>query len=107
MTDDGLYVSVETAGPEGALVTVRGELDMHTAAQLADRLFEVIRQAPQRVVIDLAATSFMDCRGALPIAQARDRLPAQRCQVILRRPRPLARKVLAVMGLDGPCVIED
>lgn len=88
------------------VLIIRGEVDMASAPELARELDKVLRQAPSRLIIDLTATTFMDCSGVRPIADARRRLREERCEIVLRRPSPLVRRVLEVVGLDGPCVVE-
>jgi anti-anti-sigma factor len=47
-----------------ATVTVRGEIDLSTAEILSDRLDDLARQDPERLVIDLAEVGFMDSSGS-------------------------------------------
>ena len=44
----------------GVNITVHGEIDVHTAPQLRDRLDEVVRQQEARVVVHLDDVTFMD-----------------------------------------------
>ena len=48
---------------QGASVTVRGEVDVHTAPKLRRRLLEVIGQGEERVVVHLDEVSFIDSTG--------------------------------------------
>ncbi len=100
---------VEASTSEGgaAVIAVHGEVDIATAADLAQRLAAAVDSGAQQLVIDLTDVSFIDCAGVRPIASIRGRLPQESCQVVLRRPPPLARKVIELFDLDGPCVIED
>jgi anti-sigma B factor antagonist len=104
---EDLVVHLDTPdGESRPVVVVVGEVDLFSSGLLAERLAEVVQKAPESVVIDLTGTTFMDCGGARPIALARELLAAEECQVYLRHPRPVVRKVLEVMGLDGSCIIE-
>jgi anti-sigma B factor antagonist len=105
--DDFALLFEDRSGDGCPVIVVTGELDLASVERFSQQLAEVVDLGPERVVIDLSATTFLDCRGARPIAEARRRLPAEHCQMVLRRPRPLARRVLEVMGLAGTCVIED
>jgi anti-sigma B factor antagonist len=50
-------------GESGANVTIRGEVDVHTAPLLRDRLNEVLDQGEERVIVHLDAVTFMDSTG--------------------------------------------
>jgi anti-anti-sigma factor len=75
-----------------ATVTVTGELDITTAAGLKTRLLAVADGHPDRVVLDLGGLVFVDVAGARALDEAYHLLEVK-CPVILRRPRPSARKV--------------
>lgn len=92
-----LQVDVHWVGPV-AIATVTGELDFTTAPGLAERLLEVAQRHPQRLVLDLHAVAFLDLSGARAILTIREALGGA-CPVILRNPRPSARKILAATGL--------
>jgi anti-anti-sigma factor len=94
------------AGLGAPVVFVHGELDMATGPELAERLSPIVAGRPETLLIDLTDTTFMDCAGVRVIARARSQLPAGDCRVVLRNPCPIVRKVLALTGLDGSCVIE-
>jgi len=80
-----------------ATVSVSGEVDFATAGILARCPDEVTRRAPRRLVIDLAATSFLDAAGLRVTARARKALPAG-FPVALRAP---ARQVRLAREFGG------
>ena len=47
----------------GASITVHGEVDVHTAPLLRERINEVVRQGEDRVVVLLDGVTFMDSTG--------------------------------------------
>ncbi|TQN42172.1 anti-sigma B factor antagonist [Blastococcus colisei] len=51
-------------------LTVRGELDLATAPQLADAVDAQLAAAPRGFVVDLTQTAFMDSSGARELARA-------------------------------------
>jgi anti-anti-sigma factor len=107
--DDGQRpsrVAVEVdVRPGAATIVIRGELDLVTLPVLAERLALVSRGEPERLVFDLAGTSFMDCGAARLIAGSGSWLRGGRRPVI-RRPSPGARRILGLTGLDAYCDIE-
>jgi anti-anti-sigma factor len=81
-----------------ATVTVSGELDLTTASGLSERLLKVAEDHPERLVLDLGRLVFVDVAGARALDSAFKALEAE-CPVILRGPRPSARKVFRLAGL--------
>jgi anti-anti-sigma factor len=80
-----------------ATVTVGGELDLANAPHLTECLLTVAQTQPERLVLDLGGLVFVDVAGARALDQVHKALKAQ-CPVILRRPRPSARKALHLAG---------
>jgi anti-anti-sigma factor len=95
-----LQVDVRWDG-NAATVTVSGELDFTTAPSLTRHLLDIAKRRPARLILDLHAVAFLDLSGARAIQTAREALGGE-CPVILRNPRPSARKVLAATGLAPP-----
>jgi anti-anti-sigma factor len=98
------FSSVDGIGSSRRIV-VQGEVDMVSASELADCVATAITGAPGDLVFDLTDATFIDSVGMEVIASARRRLPDS-WKVILRRPRPFVRKVLAIAQLDVLCTIE-
>ena len=92
--------------PEATTVLIRGELDLMSLPALAGLLAEVGRDRPERLVFDLARTSFMDCGSARLIAGSGQWLRDSRRPVI-RRPAPGVRRILGLTGLEACCEIEE
>ena len=82
------------------VVEVAGELDLHTAPVLRDRLLDVIDgQGNHFVTVDLGAVAFMDSTAIHVLVQAL-RLARQRGgDVTLTRVPPPAQRVLDICGL--------
>ncbi len=99
--------SVETRGLGTAVpvVVVHGEVDLATSGELGQEVARVLDKGPDQLVFDVADMSFMDCAGLRVIACALRRLPGPG-QVVVREPRPIVRRLLALTSLDERCVIE-
>ena len=80
-----------------ATVMVTGELDITTATSLTRRLLEVGAAHPDKLVLDLSGLVVVDVAGARALDEAHTLLQAE-CPVILRTPRPSARKYLGLAG---------
>jgi anti-anti-sigma factor len=98
-------VAVSGASRDSTLtVTIRGELDASTAQALSESLEQVLREGPRNLVLDLAEVGFMDCAAARAMARACNARPDRPC-LILRRPRPIVRRLLSLTGLDAQCTV--
>ena len=86
-------------------VFVQGEIDIATAPNLRQALAEAIAARPSRLVVDLSATTFLDCSGARAIIDTHHHIIGG-CQIILRAPAPMVRKVIELIGLHQICLIE-
>ena len=101
-----LTVVVETdVLAAAATVRVCGEVDLATVAELRAGLEEAVAGRPGRLVVDLAATTFIDASGMNAIAWARRAVPPA-CEMVLRNPNRLARMVIEVTGMDRICRVE-
>ena len=86
---------------EVATVTATGELDITTAPIWTDRLLAVAAWHPDRLVLDLSGLVFVDVAGARSLDDVHTLLQTV-CPVIVRQPRPAARKVFGLTGLMEP-----
>lgn len=88
------------ARTDGVVVTiiVAGELDTVTATYLTRRLLKIGAGHPERVVLDLSGLVFVDVAGARALDETCKLLETE-CPVVLRQPRPSARKIFRLTGL--------
>lgn len=99
--------SVEVTRSDGeAVVAVRGEIDLVTAPVLWESLVEFVAE-PNRVMLDLSQTEFIDSTGLGVLVRALKRLRHHGGDLVLRAPRPNARKVLSITSLDRVITIVD
>jgi anti-anti-sigma factor len=99
-------VAIEvSAGPHDTTVFIRGELDLVAAAILDEQLKLAVSNKPERLILDMAGTDFMDCGSARLIAAARSSLPAGG-DLIIRQPSRVVRRLLELTGLDDYCEVE-
>ncbi len=87
-------------------VAIRGEVDISTAAQLWEHLAVAIPRATHRLVLDLGDTAFIDSIGLGVFVRAFKRLRYQGAEFVLRSPRPTARRILKITGLDRVMTID-
>jgi len=99
LAEVGGFRVVRVYGLDEVVVYVYGEMDLATAPRLSNALVAALR-SDCRVIIDLAELSFIDSQGIRALVQAfkaSETGVAER--LVLRSPRPQARKVLELTGL--------
>jgi anti-sigma B factor antagonist len=88
------------AAAAGAVVTVRGEIDMATAPQLRDLLDQLIVAGSRRIVLDCRELAFLDSSGIGVLVAARNRL-GDEGEIVLDSPQAHVRKVLDITGVGS------
>ena len=87
-----------TSADLGAVIAVRGEVDMATVPQLRDVLNQLIEAGSQRIVLDCRALAFLDSSGIGVLVAARNRL-GDNGEIVLDSPPAHVRKVLEITGV--------
>jgi anti-anti-sigma factor len=85
-------------GPVRTLILC-GELDFCEAGGLLRQAAAAVDSQTERLVLDMAGLTFLDCAGGRALAMAASFAPAG-CPVIVRSLNPRARRVLELLGLD-------
>ena len=90
------------------VVDVAGELDLHTAPVLRDRLLDVISgQGNRFVAVDLGGAGFMDSTAIHVLVQALRLTRERGGDLTLVRVPPFALRVLDICGLTKSFTITD
>jgi anti-anti-sigma factor len=95
-------VAIGSRGAPGYRLTLVGEIDIANAGALAQRLEELCRRRPGRIVVDLADVEFMDCAAISPLLQA-----AARVTVEVKRPSGAVRRLIDAAGATRILHVED
>ena len=85
-----------------ALVTVAGELDLHTCSAFKKAIDAAARRAPAHLVFDFTAVTFMDST-ALGVLAAEQRRRVEPLHLVVCEPQLL--RILRVTGYDQVFVI--
>lgn len=92
-------VHLVASSDHAATVEVHGELDVSTAPKLQDRLHDLITEGKRDLIVDLAGMTFIDSTGLGVLVSALKRAREAGGGLVLREPRPSARKVFEISGL--------
>lgn len=101
-------VSSEPLSADGAVVIVDGDLDVETAPQLDEQVSSLIGDGHRRLVIDLAAATFLDSTAmrtlVTSIAPLRDDATAA---VVLAGVHGIAERALTISGIGQMFTVFD
>ena len=96
---DGLSIELGVAD-DAVTLALTGEVDLATAPQLSAAFAEALTHAPNRVVIDCTALTFLDSSGIQVLVAAweamRDRATMP---VVLKNMSPIVKQVLEACGV--------
>jgi anti-anti-sigma factor len=86
---------------DGAVCTLilRGALDLLAAGEFLQQAARVLDDRIERLVLDLAGVTFLDCAGVRALAIATCFAP-DGCPVIIRSLSLPARRIITVQGID-------
>lgn len=86
--------------PEGALVTLWGEIDTALRGPASEAMADLVDR-PGSIEIDTAHVSFIDSSGLAFILQLYRMGREERRHVVLRDPSPFVEELLAMIGMTN------
>lgn len=95
-------LQIDQAGQDGeqVVLTVAGELDMHTAPHLTDALNAELAGGNVHMVLECADLRFVDSSGLGVLVGAHKRASEQGGEVEIRNPSRILSKLLTITKLD-------
>lgn len=82
------------------VMSVYGDLDLHTADELGDRLVSAVERGATSLVVDLTGVAFVDSQGLGALLRGTRRLGAGEGRFRLVVPAPEIRRVFEITSLD-------
>jgi anti-sigma B factor antagonist len=101
------HIEDERVGTARAVVTLGGEVDLHTAPELRDRLGAAVDDGCREIVVDLTAVTFIDSMtlGVLLGALKRLRQRSGEMKVVVNDPS--LRRIFEITLLDSVFALFD
>ena len=93
-------LTVASLSPSLSLVSVSGEIDLHTAERLQQGIDEATSVGADTVLVDLSGVGFIDSTALGVIVQETKRLEGRGHSLVLVTNDPRTRRVLEVTGLN-------
>ena len=88
------------AGPEQAVVSVAGDVDMHTEGQLRDALVRLSQGTARHVVLDLSGVEFMASAGVHVLLAMSAQLERAGGSLVLACVHPMVARVMSLTGAE-------
>jgi anti-sigma B factor antagonist len=85
--------------PDGAVVSLEGELDLASAPELRECLGTLAEGGATHIVLDLGGLAFVDSTGLSVLVMAANRTRAAGGSTVLRHPSPSVIRLLEITGL--------
>jgi len=97
----GMDLSFETRAVGGTTVlAVGGDVDLHTAPQLRDRIRTLVDEGTRRLVVDMTGVEFLDSTGLGTLLGSRKQLVALDGRLALAGLSDHVLKVFEITSLD-------
>ena len=98
--DDLIQLSCEVCPDGGAIVAIRGDLDLATADRTAQYVTDVIERHDGPVSADLSGLTFCDACGLGALIRISAYADAAGHQFELARPSPAVTRIMRLTGVD-------
>jgi anti-sigma B factor antagonist len=86
--------------PTHTIISLRGELDIATTADLRERMLVLVGCGDSPVIVDLSLVTFCDASGLALLVGVQRRAQLSSISTCLAGPRPQVNKLLHLTGLD-------
>jgi anti-sigma B factor antagonist len=93
-------VDVTRDTPDGHVVAVAGDVDLHSGGTLRDRLAALADGGARQVTIDLSEATFLDSMALGVMLGAKKRLDEGGGDLVLVVPKPEIRRIFEITMLD-------
>jgi anti-anti-sigma factor len=98
MDEHALTIKIVRDGLVCVLI-LGGDLDLSETGEFLEQAALAVDNRTERLVLDLAGMTFLDCAGVRALAMAASFAPSG-CPVIIRSASPMARRILELLDLD-------
>ena len=92
--------SIESRGDGTRILSVAGELDLHTAPRFQEALQAALEQPFEWLLIDLSDCDYLDSTAIHVLVQAHRSLDGRADKLALIIPSPQLRRIFELAGLD-------
>ncbi|MDI9513987.1 MAG: STAS domain-containing protein [Clostridiaceae bacterium] len=91
----------------GKVILLRGEIDIYSAPDFKDNLFQAMGDCREDIVLDCSELSYIDSMGLGIMVAALKRARQNDSNIKIRDPRPNVKKLFKITGLDKVFIMEE
>ena len=95
-----------SAGESGPVITLSGQADITTAAELSELITGQLAEETQQLTVDVAGLDFADTAAIRVLLVAARRLRQRGGDLVLLRPQRALARVLEILGADEVVTIQ-
>jgi anti-anti-sigma factor len=104
----GLQIEISSVSDgTPVLVALAGEMDIVSSRKFTEAVFELEKEAPDRIVVDLAGLTFIDSSGINVLVQAARTIEARGGSIVLAAPSRHVRHVFEIARVGDVVEISD
>lgn len=89
------------------VILLMGEIDIYTAPDFKDRLYQAMGDCNTDIRLDLTELSYIDSMGLGILVGALKRIKQNERNVYILNPKTNVRKLFKITGLDKVFILED
>ncbi|MBM7787370.1 STAS domain-containing protein [Tenggerimyces flavus] len=96
-------IRAEPLGGRAVVIHLEGDVDIVTAREVRDWVFDLLDNSPgevELIVVDLSESDFLDSSGLGALVAVYRRVHAQERSFCVASPAPMVARILEVSGLD-------
>lgn len=94
-----LTISSRTANPETRVLTIQGEIDVYTSAQLKETVVSTIAEGVKYIVMNLSQVEYLDSTGLGVLIGSLKHLKERQGNLILVSPSMRITRIFEITGL--------
>jgi anti-anti-sigma factor len=102
-----LSISSRRTDAAEVVISLGGEIDMLTAAELTAAVRAVLDDGPSRIVLDMSGVTFCDSQGLGTLVVLSRRAASARCVLVLTNVADFLLRVLDITGLRSALMVRN
>ena len=98
---------VGSSEDSGKVILLRGEIDIYSAPDFKDSLFQAMGDCSEDIVLDCSELSYIDSMGLGIMVAALKRARQNDRNIRIRNPKPNVKKLFRITGLYKVFIVEE
>jgi len=100
-------LNTESNDGKNVVISVKGEIDIYSAPDFKERLYQSINDVQQNIILDFSDLSYIDSMGLGILVGALKRVKEKDRNITIKNPKSTVRKLFRITGLDKAFIIEE